>query len=145
MAPLSKQGSNSHDWENDSNMKKLLEKKRKAEDAELFNSEETMVLKRRAVVIAAKRTPLPRRLSDLTFDDDITPSIDTQLHNAARARSTKKPQAARKVTSKRESKPRRKSDQNVTAKKQNEFDKAAVGTQRRRGRIAAEGGAKAIS
>ena len=64
MAPVSKQGSSSHDWENDSNMKKLLEKKRKAEDAELFNSEETMVLKRRAVVIAAQRTPLPRRSSE---------------------------------------------------------------------------------
>lgn len=94
-----KTNSDSHfDWDDDANMQKLREKKRKAEEAELYNQEETMAKKREAVKDAALRTP-PIKITkqnatswkrrcqhrgvdegSVHFDDDIAPSGGEQTH-----------------------------------------------------------------
>ncbi|KJX93807.1 hypothetical protein TI39_contig4251g00006 [Zymoseptoria brevis] len=58
-------------YEDDEEMLQLLEKKRKQEEAELFNAPETMARKRKAVREAAKFTLAPKSSTDLDFDDDV--------------------------------------------------------------------------
>lgn len=53
------------DWEGDAHMKRMLEKKRKSEEAEEYNSRETMLKKRRAVKEQATQFPAPSSSTEL--------------------------------------------------------------------------------